>query len=1584
MGGSSSVTVADRQTTIQTQQSSYGQPIPVQFGTNRGAGNLVWFANFQADAHTTTAGKGGGSSSNTTYTYKASAILAICEGPIAGIGQVWKDTELTTLTDLGLTLFTGAPDQAVWSFLSGYSTSGNWANDLNWGYNQYGSSPAFVSQAINYSGTAYVAASAYDLSDSATVPNHNFEIKGFNIVGGGNPDANPADIIKQVLFNQQFGIGFSSSWVDSLSSGAASYETYCQALGLFVSPYYSQQRPGTDVIKEMAETTNAGPVWSGGKLKVIPYGDTAITGNGATYSPNVTPLFDLDPDDCLDTDEESPVLVTRTSPADAYNRVSVQFRNRANQYNQEVVYAEDQDAIEKYGLKIAPTITLDCICVSSIAKQIAQLALQRYLYKRNTYEFELVGSYPMLEPMDVLTITDLPQGIDRVPVRITEIEEQDHSYRVTAEDMMIGVAAAPTYAYDDGVRWSASFDNAPLDAAAPVIFELPADPSATGLSVALAAGGQATDLNYGGCRVWLSLDGVHYREQGTIWGSSRYGTLSAGLAGHASGMDTTNTAHLSLTSNGQMLSGSSADVAQGTTLMVCNGEYFAYQNASLTGVRAYDLTTLNRGLYGTTAGSHASGSTWVRVDDTIARLADLDLTMIGQTIFIKLTAFNVYGRAEQDLSSVGAYSYTITGNMKALESPVTLAQAIVGQGDLATSNKASLPFGANTLPNSEMTLVDPAVNTTIPFAWIGAWQGNSSNLGSLSFNDRRVQLLDGSYAFARDVTGTPNGTVVDCVVPNYSSYAKERVLLPVLPGDRLAASALIGHQGCTSGVVEIGFYDDTGAYVGEYGGSNVVKDIGTSVYSNFTRATLALASATATVPADGTLPGGNGRCRFAAIWTRFNINGSTANPRMITAAPLLTKVPAGQTAIPPYTPGPSDRVASYGAVSGVSLVSQVYGTLPDNSIVTSLGTAAAISGQTAWATYGILTPQQIATPGGNLVFNGGLSLKFQKFVNSTGWSWNSGSAGDIPTYLAASNNAGSFLTTDWFPVSPSNNYTASMWAGANGTATGSNRPLIYLDYADASKNYLGSVGGTYVPMNAGFSTVATTANMPSTARFARVIIYTGTLAGSGPVYASNIKCELGSTATPFNDWATNGALYQSGQNIDTLQPAEAGSDVTGSHTAAAIAGQASWATFGGYTPTSLMGRNQNYVYNPCGLLQMDGWTSAAGGGAVTAGPGQAGEGYFFHNSSANNSGGLFYYQDHPIQAGTIVSLQAWIYSGGLTMTSGTLAQARFYIEWLNSSGGHIGYTTTCAANHGAGWTFCSVTSQTAPAGTATARLIMDIWGDGAWSNTNASWTKIKVELGSECTPFTDDASYGATYQSGQTIDALKPAQAGADVTGSHTASAIIGQAATATNSDYSVISGTKPPTNATNGAPYGTPVGGIYADDVSSTINSGGGVANNQVPTSAMQPNSVTAPGSTYLASPYDVTTFGGWVTVLSFTGTFDGYAQLLSSWTAVAAYGSSASGNRYYTFELRLDGTALHHWGKGSPIAEFADSAFWASISGFEAQWGAEGQHIGINSVSPGSHTFDLRVSLNGTWNSGEYLRVATGSNLITTDIKR
>ena len=956
MGGSTTQTTAIKVANIQIQTSSYGLAKPVVYGTNRLAANLLWFGAFTATPHTTTTSQGGKgigkvTSKDTTFTYSAAAILGLCEGPIAGIGSVWRDKDKTTLAALGLTLFTGTSTQAVWSYLTGYNVPGNWTYEQAYGYS--GQAAAFTDQAINYSSTAYVAASAYDLGSNATVPNHGFEIQGKLIFGSGIVDASPAAIVPDMLTSTQYGAGMAAAQVGAM----ASYASYIQATGLFMSPTYETQRPTHDCLSELVDATNSAVVWSGGILNIIPYGDTALTGNGATYTPAVTPLFDFADDDFQG--EDDPVRVTRSSPADAINRVQVEFLNRANQYNAEVVTVEDQDAIEKFGLKPASTLTLHMICNSATAKLAAQLYLQRMLYKRNTYEFDLDARYPMLEPMDVVTLTDAGQGMARLPVRITEIAEKDDGFRITAEDLPIGIAHAAAYVHDNGLRWQSIINVTPANCAAPIIFELPADPSissAKGLSVAIAVGGQTNDPLYGGCRVWLSLDGTNYKAEGTIYGNSRYGLTTAILPAAAAGLDSTNTLSLGLRSNAQMVSGSAADRDKHTTLLNIGGEYLSFMTAALTGVNAYNVTSLNRALFGTSSASaKAVGSTFVYVDSRIAILKDLDLSLIGQTVYIKVTAFNTYGTGEQDISTVSAYNYTITGNMKALQTPVDFLTGVggpqkpsnnatvgadttnlnvtIGGGNLvknssfegptwAGGGNGPVPVGFALYCNSEGTTTTTSIvaGRTGGSAMQVAWTANTSTKGfyflsgggvdnSLAWQPNTTMMFS-YYAKATGLAvGQPmmtawnNAPTTIVAVSNpplttgWQRYIFRLVWGAVVDGNGYISIVSGGGNG-TAAIIFDDIQVEVGDTVTAYGANSVAR-IGSNLYDigNLPIATdAAIKNSSVTMGPNGVLGGSSGGGAITALPADNLVDGSIYGRYALLERTKLTTVEQGATA----------------------------------------------------------------------------------------------------------------------------------------------------------------------------------------------------------------------------------------------------------------------------------------------------------------------------------------------------------------------------------------------------------------------------------------------------------------------------------------------------------------------------------------------------------------------------------------------------------------------------------------------------------------------------------------------------------------
>src|SRR6516164_3340633 len=142
-------------TGVALQTASMSEPVPLAWGLSRGAPNLIDYVNFKV--HKKTVGKGGSFfGKQTQYSYSASIILALCEGPITGIGECYINTGQTTdFAGLGFTLFRGTTPQAPWSYLV--------AN--------------FPSHALGYQGVAYLAAANYNLGQSEALPSHSFEVK---------------------------------------------------------------------------------------------------------------------------------------------------------------------------------------------------------------------------------------------------------------------------------------------------------------------------------------------------------------------------------------------------------------------------------------------------------------------------------------------------------------------------------------------------------------------------------------------------------------------------------------------------------------------------------------------------------------------------------------------------------------------------------------------------------------------------------------------------------------------------------------------------------------------------------------------------------------------------------------------------------------------------------------------------------------------------------------------------------------------------------------------------------------------------------------------------------------------------------------------------------------------------------------------------------------------------------------------------------------------------------------------------------------------------------------------------------------
>lgn len=668
LGGGTPSTVEPRLGSIQVQQSVFGSPIPLVYGKTRIGGNLLDYVNFLATPHPQATGGKGGGATNTTFTYSASVAISLCQGGAAGeigVGAVWLDKAkyATLAATTGSTIYPvgsaigGVPGVVMatpalmlaeaggWTLMDGSATQGAW------GY----MTTSFPPHGLNYRGLAYLVSANHALKSNAVLGNFNFEVRGLCRYSLTVDDANPKDVLIDFMSHAQHGCGLPYSEFGDLSE----FSNWCVANSLFISPAFTAQKTAVDHWSEIMDALSCAPVYSDGKLKIIPYGDEPVTGNGVTYTPAVTPVYTFTDDDYLDV--ANPVIVRRKLQADAFNEVQVEHMNRASDYNLTTITIKDQAAIERFGLRPAKVLNWHFLPAPAVAAKAAQMKLQRGLYIRNEYEFKAGWSASRVEPMDVVLLNESALGLVNYPVRVMSTDEaEDGEITFVAEEFAYGISAAVMLGF--GQQPSSSVPNAsarPGNITAPTFIEPPLALTAGANEIwcAFAGGG-----DFGGCHIWMSLDGSSYQKMGSINGGARYGTLHANVPAPSANPDIINTATVDLLSADQMYSGSQFDVDSLITLCYMGGELFAYRDATLMAAQRYQLSYLRRGLYGTTAVAHTAGAAFVRLDNAIYKQA-LGQIATGTTLYFKFTSFNLFGSSEQSLADVTAYTHVVVGGL---------------------------------------------------------------------------------------------------------------------------------------------------------------------------------------------------------------------------------------------------------------------------------------------------------------------------------------------------------------------------------------------------------------------------------------------------------------------------------------------------------------------------------------------------------------------------------------------------------------------------------------------------------------------------------------------------------------------------------------------------------------------------------------------------------------------------------------------------------------------------------------------------------------------------------------------------------
>lgn len=795
-------------TGLRVQASVQGSPIPIGCGQTRWSGVLIDYAGFTATPAQSPGSKGGltgsaGKGDTGQYNYAASAIMLLGEGPISGIQTIFNGNALdflvapTTqmladLNAIGIDPTTITEGNATYNtiFHSGTYTD---TADSWW-------AAKFASHAIAYRGLSYLIFPNLALGSSPSFPAFNAEcLWGLNTdISALGPDANPADWIQAFLTNADWGVqGFPAGAIGDFNTA----RNYWRATGMLISLSLTSASAAQSHLTTLMDALNCDFRWSSGVLDIVPYGDVAVSGNGYTYAPDATPVYSLGTGDFLPnqgslgqatSSGESFVAFSRASVSDIFNKIQVEYLDRSNLYNPVTIYATDDASIVAQGrLRLSDLKQNHFFNLASAASMSCQLQLQRLQAGVNTYQATVGRQFVLLDVMDLVALTEPALGLANQLVRVTEIQENmDSSLTLTFEEVPL-TASAPVYARQPSLGQGRNNAVVPGPVNAPVIYEPPGQLSQA-LQVWAAVSG-STPATWGGCTVWISTDGSNYVQLGTIDGASRMGALTAALPSVAttpSGptADNTNTLSISmLESGGSLTSGTAADLAAMSTLCLVDDELIAYQTAALTGTGAYNLTTLLRGCYNTqgSVASHSVGAPFTRLDDSVFKWTYTN-ALIGQTVYLKFTSFNIFGTNEESLAAVTAYPHTLSGT----PTPGIISILTATLTQVGISNTLNVTWAADPLAASY--IAQYSTDGGADYASIEAGAALSLVVPGLSLTNVYVRVAGvsangvvGPYAVPVELTTAPinYGAVLGLTYDDLNSAAMQALLDQVSAAD---------------------------------------------------------------------------------------------------------------------------------------------------------------------------------------------------------------------------------------------------------------------------------------------------------------------------------------------------------------------------------------------------------------------------------------------------------------------------------------------------------------------------------------------------------------------------------------------------------------------------------------------------------------------------------------------------------------------------------------------------------------------------------------------------------------------------------
>ena len=538
----------------------------------------------------------------------------------------------------------------------------------------------------------------------------------------------PADIVIDMLTHPIRG---ATAQLSEHLGNFTLYANYSLAEDILLNMAMIEPKPAAEWLSEILVWTHSEAVFSQGFLKIFPKGDAALKFRpqyredlydnvpASRYEPLIPDpaydegprkskwtrmyvppelvledgeevlnvLFHLDEDDF--GEGEDAVEVTPAVSEETANVITVEYKDRNNKYNETEVDWTNDALIVFNGRREESPISAPGITYPEAAEKLAALIGQERSAQRNKYTFSLSWRFALLDPWDIVTITFPPLELERVPVRITNIEEDEEGrLKIEALEIQTGLASVAQYNHQSSEFIAPDLNETPSNTL-PKVFEPPFMLARGQFSIWIVC--NAFTERWGGCEIHMSVDrGISYIQKGEIRApTAAFGRVSATwtpgpdietvLFGRRVVLNNT-PLQVTLTTPGATLPNYSSVEAitfQNPFMLGTKAAYeiIAYETATLVstdsaGRNTYSLSRIIRQGFGTASLASANlGLFCVSLEDRHVFKIPVTTALKGRNLRFKFPAFNSLLSQIQEISDLTPISFRPTGHQFCIGTP---------------------------------------------------------------------------------------------------------------------------------------------------------------------------------------------------------------------------------------------------------------------------------------------------------------------------------------------------------------------------------------------------------------------------------------------------------------------------------------------------------------------------------------------------------------------------------------------------------------------------------------------------------------------------------------------------------------------------------------------------------------------------------------------------------------------------------------------------------------------------------------------------------------------------------------------------